>query len=174
MKREAPVMASRNHPKDLLFWFVQGSSPYWMITMLFLICSLLELFVFPSLHLSEACLFYFSLFAPYRLPYSFIFPVSLVFDVAGEFPLGAHGLLWVFLFSIVKSQSKFFYNKPFFMVWFFYAFCRILLLFLKSLATALFLEKGIVYSLGFMYAVLEVALFPLAAFFFFNLYKRTQ
>lgn len=160
--------------RSLLLWLLQGSSSYWVITFFVMAGGMIDLFLTPVFRITEACLFYFALFASHRLPYVFLFFLSLSFDGYSGFPLGLHGMLWAPIAAFIKSQSRFFYNKSFFTVWFFYAFCQLLFLAGRFLFGLFLFKKELHLGLGGLSTALSVLMFPLLASLFFTLYKRTQ
>lgn len=168
------MTALETRRRSLLLWLLQGSSPYWVIAFFLVIGGAVDLFLTPVFRITETCLFYFALFASNRFPYSFLFFLSLAFDSFSGFPLGLHGLLWSPVIAFIKSQNRFFYNKSFFMIWFFYGFCQGLFLAGRFFSSLFLFKKEINLDLGLISATLSILLFPLLASFFFTLYKRTQ
>lgn len=61
--------------------------------------------------------FYWTLYRPDLMPALAVFVVGLLFDALSGAPLGVNVLAFLTLHGLVAGQRRFFYGKPFMLVW---------------------------------------------------------
>ncbi|TVR98870.1 MAG: rod shape-determining protein MreD [Rhodospirillales bacterium] len=61
--------------------------------------------------------FYWTLYRPDLMPAVAVFAVGILFDALSGAPLGVNTLAFLALHGLVAGQRRFFYGKPFLLIW---------------------------------------------------------
>lgn len=106
-------------------------------------------------------IFYWSIFAPHRLFYTFLFLLGLIQDSLFITPLGLSSLFFIVLFFFVRHHRQSFLTKPFIFHWFVFAIvmlCNVIFmwLFLSALKGVFFHPFPMVFQL-----IMTVAFYPI-------------
>ena len=104
----------------------KGSTLFWsmgpFLVVLFLVFLTFVPFQLPfsaiELPLPLLGLFYWAVFRPDSLSVGVVFVLGLLVDLLGGLPIGSYAFLYVFLFSLTKTQRRFLLGQGFIVVWF--------------------------------------------------------
>lgn len=135
------------------------------LTMVFTLLSVLPLHV-PGLGVAGPVwtimsLYYWALYRPDLMPAAAVFLVGLMLDALSGAPLGVNALVFLMVHRLVVTQRRFFYGKPFAIVWLGFALVTAGALAAGWLLTSLWHGRIIDQRILVFQYILTLALFPL-------------
>ena len=111
------------------------------------------------------CVFYWVLYRPDLFNMFMVFLLGLINDIISSAPLGADIITYLTVYVIVSNMIAFFYNKPFVVVWYGFAFIFIIAELVKWLILSVYYAQFLPISGLFFISLFTVACYPVVSLF---------
>lgn len=160
------VQAMSNEFKENVKVSLQKMLPFFM-SLCFVLVNYMPSFIGISTNfrpeIGMICVFYWILNRPDLFNLFMVFFLGFISNIISQSPLGSDIIAYLVIYVILNNLSSFFYNKPFVIVWYGFAFVFIIAELVKWLVVSVYYAQFLPISRLFFIMLFTIAAYPVIA-----------